>query len=924
MNKGFLTNYSETTFLNKIKDSLRRCKSFYFSVSFIKKAGLMLIIKDLTFALERGAKGKVITSTYQNFTDIETLKIFLNLQNEHEDFQCTVDFNSFRNENNYSQNGFHTKGYLFEYESSKEVVIGSSNITSYALLRNIEWNVSLEGQNQDKIFNDTFEEFDYLWSKTQPLTEDLILKYTKQLGFAIERWDMDYDFVVLNKKPNYMQRKALKELNRYRAIGLKRALVISAAGSGKTFLAAFDALNFNPVKLLYIVHEGTILRKSMETFGEVFVSNKSLGILDSTNKDLNTDFLFSTNISISKNLELFNPTEFDYIIIDEAHHAASSTYLKIINYFKPEFLLGLTATPERMDNQDIFELFDQNVPFELRLRDAILNDLIVPFKYYGIRDQLVEYGLNKDEERKMISQMADTDHVDFIYSEIEKYKIPGEKIKAIAFCKNITHARMMSESMNQYYHTAYLTGSNNVGERIRAYNDLQDENAPLEILFTVDILNEGVDIPGVNMVIFLRPTESSTVFIQQLGRGLRKFEGKEYVTVLDFIGNNYKRSFQLIMALSSLSENFVLEKRLMLSLIEDDFKQLGLLEKGVEINFDSLSKEEIKFHVDSENFNKIRYIKKEYEDFKNYVNAETFPSHLDYFENKDVSPDLIRFMNIPIGGKKNKSYYNFLKGVGEENLPHLNEKEVEFIDYLSQMLPLVRTYEFEIINCILKGYKNLDDIKRILAQGNNYNQLDFNHAASLIAKTEFVSFPKCELTFDISSNYFYEYLDDLISYGIQRYELENKGQHDFKLWSNYRRDLVLLKLRQNPLNNFYGTYTFDKNVYIFADLKKDEKISEHLKYKDKFLEKNLFQWETTTGVYIYNKEGEKLINSEQAFVFVRKVKSENGITMPHTYVGTGKLTNPRKSQNEKGTILFDIKMDDDLPAYLQYDFDLEK
>ncbi|MGM9971557.1 MAG: DEAD/DEAH box helicase, partial [Anaeroplasmataceae bacterium] len=220
----------------------------------------------------------------------------------------------------------------------------------------------------------------------------------------------------------------------------------------------------------------------------------------------------------------------------EYHHATASSYKKIIEYFHPGFLLGITATPERMDNEDVFALFDKNVPYELRLRDAIINDLVVPFHYYGIRDKLVDY--KSKDNTKISREIAKTVNVEFICSEIERHK-PHGKLKAIAFCTTIAHASLMSEGFNEMgYNAVALTGKNDLGVRIKAFNDLQDDNKELEIICTVDILNEGVDIPQVNMVLFLRPTESQTIFLQQLGRGLRKYEGKEYVTVLDFIGNN--------------------------------------------------------------------------------------------------------------------------------------------------------------------------------------------------------------------------------------------------------------------------------------------------------------------------------------------------------------------------------------------------
>ena len=380
MPSQFLTNYTTTSFLEKLKDGLRKCSAFSFSVSFIKKAGLVLLFKDIEAAVTRGARGRIITSTYQNFTDIESLKSFFALQSRYSNFECHLDYECFH-DTGYATLGYHSKGYLFEYYDHVELIVGSSNITRYALLKNIEWDVVLTEDKDSEAFRQAGEEFDDKWAQTHRLNQEIINLYANKLNFAIERWDMDYDLSTANIKPNFMQRKALKELNRYRAIGTNRALVVAAAGSGKTYLAAFDALNFDPKRLLYVVHEGSILRKSLETFQDVFGNNVSYGIFSGESKEFDADFVFATNITMAKSLELFRKDEFDYIIIDECHHATAETYKKIIGYFEPEFLLGLTATPERMDNEDVFELFDKNVPYELRLRDAIINDLVVPFKY---------------------------------------------------------------------------------------------------------------------------------------------------------------------------------------------------------------------------------------------------------------------------------------------------------------------------------------------------------------------------------------------------------------------------------------------------------------------------------------------------------------------------------------------------------------
>ena len=918
MEYQFFTNYTDITFLDKIKDNLRHCKSFDFSVSFIKKAGLVLLFKDIEAAVERGCKGRIITSTYQNFTDIESLKSFYALMGRCPNFQCHLDYESFHG-TDYSTLGYHSKGYLFEFDDHREFVIGSSNITRYALLKNIEWDVSVKDCFVNGAYDDALKEFEEKWAVTELLNAELIVKYAQRLNYAIERWDMDYDLSASKIKPNYMQKKALKELNRYRAIGVNRALTIASAGSGKTYLAAFDALNFDPKRLLYIVHEGSILRKSLETFQEVFGKNVSYGIYSGTSKESDADFVFATNITMCKTLELFSKNEFDYIIIDECHHATAETYKKIIGYFEPEFLLGLTATPERLDNQDVFELFDHNVPYELRLRDAIANDLVVPFKYFGIRDRLVDYGLTGNEERRMIAQMAKEDHCDFIAEQIEKHR-PQGKLKALAFCRNVTHARMMCEALGERYHTAYLTGRNDIGERVRAYNDLQNDAHNLEILFTVDILNEGVDIPGVNMVLFLRPTESTTIFIQQLGRGLRKYTNKEYVTVLDFIGNSYKRSVQIAFALGSLSENFVMEKKLLASLVKDDFTALGLADYGVEIHIDDLSKEEILEFIDKENFNALKYLKQDYFNFKKYIGSEFYPRHVDYINN-DCAPDLIRFMSIKTRGKKNCSYYNFLRGIGEENLPVFTEKQIDFINYLSGLLPLVRVHEYQIVKLLIDGPKTYREIVMYLTETvQGFVPEELEHALTYL---QFVEKDKDILKLSVHmDDQLLEYVQDLIEYGLIRYVIDNGNETGFKLWLNYRMDQVQLKLLKNPGNIMVGTYYYDDYVVIFASLKKDLEEADKLNYKDKFLQPDLFQWESMTN--LPQSHLEKLMKSTFAHFFIRKMTTENGLVLPFTYVGKGKMSNPRKTDGDNGTYLFDIHMENELPEYLQYDFGLTK
>ncbi len=920
----FLTNYTEQTFLDRIRENLRTCNEFMFSVSFIKKAGLVLLIKDIEAALSRGAKGKLITSTYQNFTDIESLQSFLRLMELYHTFDCHLDFESFHDDG-YMTIGYHSKGYYFAFEEYSELIIGSSNITRYALLKNVEWDLVVSDTNDNPVFGHMLSEFDDKWSNTFALDKDIISQYVNKLNYAIERWDMDYETASESIKPNYMQRRALKELNRYRVMGMRRALIVAAAGSGKTFLAAFDARNFNPKRLLYIVHEGSILQKSLETFQAVFGNSVTYGIYNKDHADLDADFIFAGNIKLSQSLELFHEDEFDYIALDECHHATADSYRKIINFFKPEFLVGLTATPERMDNEDVFELFDANVPYELRLRDAIINELVVPFHYYGIRDSLIDYGLTKNQERKMISQLASVEHCAFIRDKIEEHRTNG-KLKALAFCRNITHARMMAEELGEYYHTAYLTGKNTVGERIRAYNDLQDDGKELEILCTVDILNEGVDIPGCNMVLFLRPTESSTVFIQQLGRGLRKYNDKPFVTVLDFIGNSYKRSVQIAFAMGSLSENFVMEKRLMQSLVKDNFSALGLGKYGVDIQFDKESQQEIIEYIDQENFNSLSYLKQDYFNFKKYVNSEYPPRHMDFLNN-DCAPDLMRFLQIKIGGRKTGCYYAFLQGIEEENLPVFSDDQINFIKYTSSLLPLVRLHEYIVIRTLLLESVPEEKIRNVLFEEiPNCTGDEVDHTIRFMIKKGAINSESEPLSLNVTiDEQFTEYMEDLLTYGMTQYESNYKNAEKFILWHNYRMDQVQLKLLKDPDHNQKGTYFYGDEAIVFASLKKDASIEERLAYKDKFLTPNTFQWECENN--ISDRDLQALRLCKYVHLFIRKVDEEHGVRLPFIYVGEGRFSNERKQEKrdsatgkENVTYLYDIPMQEELPDYLQYDF----
>jgi hypothetical protein len=365
----------------------------------------------------------------------------------------------------------------------------------------------------------------------------------------------------------------------------------------------------------------------------------------------------------------------------------------------------------------------------------------------------------------------------------------------------------------------------------------------------------------------------------------------------------------------------------MRSLVRDDFAALGLGAYGVEIHIDDLSKEEIIDSLERENFNSLAYLKQDYFNFKKYIRAEDPPTHMDYLNN-DCAPDLNRFMSIQLSGRKTACYYHFLKGIDEENLPEFSDAQVALLKYASGLLPLVRKHEFLILQALMAGPLTQEELQGAIAgEIPGFAPEQLAHALLHMGKSGVMTQGEpYALTVPLDDQ-FEEHLTDLLHYGLTQYDADYGQETDFLLWHNYSMSQVQRKLLKNPNHTQLGTYVYGKTVVIFASLKKDASVEERLNYKDKFLSANLFQWECESNI-----RGEKLNGlreSDFAYIFVRKVSYEHGIVLPFTYVGKGKLTNPRRQElveAETGktsvTYLFDIPMENELPDYLQYDFGL--
>ena len=433
------------------------------------------------------------------------------------------------------------------------------------------------------------------------------------------------------------------------------------------------------------------------------------------------------------------------------------------------------------------------------------------------------------------------------------------------------------------------------------------------------------------MVLFLRPTDSQTIFIQQLGRGLRKYEGKQFVTVLDFIGNDYKRSVQIAFALGSLSKNFVIEKKLIAALVVNNFEKIGLQDYGVEIHIDDLSKKEILSYIDQVNFNTKRFLGQDYENFKKFISSPTWPRHVDYLNN-DYAPNLIKFMQSRIGGRKAASYYGFLKGIGEENLPAFSERQEAFVRYVSEMLPLVRPYEYLILQKLVMsaGKTALDELQRyVQVNASVFSPEAYELALHYMLATDFfvkvedqssVSLMIDRVKLDVEMD---EYLQDLLEYGLGKYEVDFADaipEETFHLWAKYRKEQVQLLLLNNPKDIMVGTKIYDGIAYAYVTVIKASSTKDDLKYVDGYIDKNTFQWETVANVS--DRELNALKSSKKMHIFVRKVDNEDGIQLPFTYIGSGHMEYLEGSKKSNGAHLFHIPMEVTAPEDLYFDFKL--
>jgi superfamily II DNA or RNA helicase/HKD family nuclease len=857
--------------LTTILNELENCNQFYISVAFVTTSGVATIINKLKELENRGIKGEILVSQYLNFTQPEALKRLLQFKNI--DLRIATTGNA------------HSKGYIFKNKEHYNLIVGSSNLTAQALSTNKEWNIKVSALDESGIVEKVINEFQSDFEKATHVTTEYILYYEEiyRKQFLLNNKNK-LDSLTESQTiitPNSMQIEALENLKNLREDKKNKALIISATGTGKTYLSAFDAEAFKAKKLLFVVHRLTIAKDSLKTFKKVFGKNKTMGLYSGEKRDLDCDFVFSTIQTISKltHLENFSKDHFDYIIIDETHRSGADSYLRLIDYFEPKFLLGMTATPERTDGNDIFQLFDHNIAYEIRLNRAMEEEMLSSFHYYGVTDLLIDN--NEINNKSDFNLLISSERVNRVIEQAIFYGSDNGITRGLVFCSRKNEAIELSALFNlKKFKTVALTGDSTEEDRAKSIEKLESDNLneKLDYIFTVDIFNEGIDIPKINQIIMLRPTESAIIFIQQLGRGLRKVEGKSYVTIIDFIGN-YENNYLIPVALyGDTSYN----KDSLRKLITEGSRMIA---GASTINFDEITKEKIFQSIDSANMQLLADLKKDYNLLK--FKLGRIPMMMDFIEHGSRDPFLyINYAN---------SYYNFIVKVEKEFNADLTKEQVTLLELLSKEINNSKRIEESYIlkQLILKGELNISEFKESIL--NLYSYTPSNATIdSCIININFLFIRKNEKIIFINNNTFLlysefqenlrnpsfkDFLLDVINYSIKTFDnlfKKDNYKNGLILYNKYSRKDVcrLLNWEKDISSTVYGYRTNGGVTPCFVTYHKSDEIDSTINYNDHFVDPSTFAWESRSNRKVESNEIKGVINSNRILLFVKKEDGE--------------------------------------------------
>jgi superfamily II DNA or RNA helicase/HKD family nuclease/SOS-response transcriptional repressor LexA len=898
--------------LTTILQELNNCDGFFISVAFVTSSGVATLINSLKLLESKGIKGKILVSQYLNFTQPEALRKLLKLKNI--ELKISIKENS------------HSKGYIFKTSDYYNLIIGSSNLTAHALSTNKEWNLKVSGLHSSSIVEKILGEFDSDFAQAIDVTSDFIAKYDliykKQLLFNQQAKSSETEDVDSRINPNSMQIEALKNLVTLREAHKNKALLISATGTGKTYLSAFDAKVFKPQRLLFVVHRLNIAKKSMVSFKKIFGDEKTMGLYSGNIRELENDFIFCTVQTISKqeNLDQFKKNHFDYIIIDETHRAGADSYQRLVDYFEPRFLLGMTATPERTDGNDIFSLFDHNIAYEIRLNRAMEEDMLSQFHYYGVTDLIVDDIMF--ENARDFKFLTAKERVDRIISSADFYGCDNGITRGLVFCSRNEEAKKLSNMFNQKgYKTIALSGENSEQERVDAIDKLESDDLQnkLDYIFTVDIFNEGVDIPRINQILMIRPTDSAIIFIQQLGRGLRKTEGKGYLTIVDFIGN-YKNNYLIPIALyGDTSYN----KDTLRKLLSEGSR---MIPGASTINFDEITKERIFQSIDSANMQLLADLRNDYNLLK-YKLGRT-PMMMDFPEHGSRDP----FLYVDYAN----SYLNFVIKVDKDLTQSISEKSIKLLELFSKEINNSKRIEESIIlkeliendtfssNKLISylhknyGYSITEETIISCVANINFEFIREKKDGKLLAvkdvyNIEVISYKNGNFMFVDDFKQLLEqsqlklYLLDSIKYSIYRFNQNfdlAKWDDGFVLYQKYARKDVfrILNVKENPVAQNVGGYLVspdNKHCPIFVNYHKEEDISESTKYEDEFVNNKEFDWMSKSKRTIKSNDVQSILGNKGKIRLPLFIKKSNDEGLEFYYMGS---VSPEKDKVEQTTM----------------------
>lgn len=857
-----LENNQQEKIWQTLRQELLTCNSFTWAVAFITEDMLVpfkAVMEDLA---KKKVTGILITGSYLGFNSPKVFHELLKIPN------LTVRI---------VEDNFHAKGYLFKHDDYWTAVIGSANFTRSALLSNYEWAVRISGRQNASLVKQIQAGLNELDEKSQNLNEAWIVEYEKYWTRPVSS---NYAKKSTQVNPNEMQKAALQELQTLVDNGEKRGLVVSATGTGKTYLGAFAVKKFQPKKFLYVIHREQIAKKALKSFYKVIGGAKSdYGMLTGNEQNINAKYIFATVQTLSQPhvLDRFSKEEFDYILIDEAHRSAAPSYQRILQYFTPDFLLGMTATPERMDEKNVYEIFDYNLAYEIRLRDALEEKMLTPFHYVGVED----YEANGEiiDETSNLSHLVSKKRVDYILHELDYYGYCGDKPKGLVFCSRVDEAKKLAEEFTQRgYNAIALTNNDSETARQRAIDSL--EKGKIQYIITVDLFNEGVDIPAVNQIVMLRNTQSSIVFVQQLGRGLRKYPGKEYVTVLDFIGN-YKNNYLIPLALNHD-----------VSLDKDTARREIKLPQFIDvstINFTQVASEKILQSLEKVKLDSMKQLRSSYKELKQKIGR--VPLLYDFLQYGSMSPIIFTRNNI-VG-----NYAEFLQKMGEDLV--LSKYQNQILTFLTkELLAGKRPHELLLLKELLckAAISKENFIKELQAHGayvdnsvldsvENILNLDFFAVKSgkTTKKAQYGNLPLIQadllehrlsekLQNALQDKTFYKLFEDVLATGLE-FSKQYNNMKQFTLYKQYNREDVchLLNWPLDVSAPMYGYRVGDNETPIFITYKKDSAKKRNSIYHNDLSDGQTLRWYTRSPRHLDSQEVKKLLQDKMNIhVFVKR------------------------------------------------------